>query len=90
LHSSCARTDDCRLWESEVMKKMKNNTSGYKGVSWNSHAKAWAARITVRGRRVFLGSFDDPVEAAKAYNEAALEYHGEFAVLNKIPKNKAA
>jgi hypothetical protein len=31
-----------------------------------------------------LGSFNDPIEAARAYNAAALKYHKEFAHLNKI------
>jgi hypothetical protein len=31
-----------------------------------------------------IGYFEDLIEAAKAYNEAALKYHGEFAKLNEI------
>jgi len=31
-----------------------------------------------------LGYYITKEEAAQAYNEAALKYHGEFALLNKI------
>lgn len=36
----------------------------------------------VQGKHVNLGSFLDPVIAAKAYDQAAVEYKGANAVLN--------
>lgn len=64
--------------------KPSNNTSGYKGVHWNKSMNAWQARIQVDGKRYNLGYFNDKIDAAKAYNEAAIIYHGEFAKLNNI------
>ena len=59
--------------------RFRNNVSGYKGVSWYSRGKCWAAYIAAYGTRKFLGYFDLPEEAAAAYNKAAGELHGEFA-----------
>lgn len=62
----------------------KNNTSGFKGVSWNRGMKKWSAQIQFERKNVRLGFFVDSKEAARAYNRAAKQYHGEFAKLNKI------
>lgn len=56
----------------------KNNSSGYKGVSWYPLTKKWKARIGVNYKRIALGYFDTPEEAYKAYCEASKKYHGEF------------
>lgn len=64
--------------------KSKNNTSGYKGVCWHRRHQKWQADIAYNGTNVFLGRFNDPKDAARAYNKAALRYHGEFARLNEI------
>lgn len=62
-------------------KKNPNNTSGYRGVCWIKLNNKWRASITVN-RTIHIGLFENVVDAAKAYDKAALEYHGEFAQLN--------
>lgn len=61
----------------------KNNKSGYKGVSWDSHRNKYAASISVDRRTVHLGRFENKEEAAEAYDKAASFYFGKFALLNK-------
>jgi hypothetical protein len=61
-----------------------DNTSGYKGVSWNKHFQKWEAYIIKNGIKKFLGLFSVREEAAQAYNLAAIIYHGRFARQNKI------
>jgi hypothetical protein len=63
----------------------RNNTSGFKGVTWNKRYSKWAVQIIVRGQHIFLGYFTDKIEAAKTYNEAALAHFDSFACLNPIP-----
>lgn len=64
--------------------KQKNNTSGYKGVFWSIPAKRWRAQIRVDRKFIHLGLFDSTIDAAKAYNKAAIELFGEFAHLNPV------
>ena len=62
----------------------KNNTSGYKGVSWNKERRKWSAYIRTNGSIKFLGYFAVLREAAHAYNNAAKSIFGEFACINKL------
>lgn len=64
--------------------EQRNNTSGFKGVSWSKAAGKWEARIKHEGKQTYLGVFDDAVLAAAAYNGAARYLFGEFAFLNTI------
>jgi hypothetical protein len=63
-------------------KRLRNNTSGYKGVCWNKQGLNWQAMIWVDLKSIRLGYFDDPIEAAHAYDKAALKYYGDFAQPN--------
>ena len=53
-----------------------------KGVGWYPRDKQWRARIGVNSGSMYLGYFYNELEAAKAYDEAAKKYHGEYANLN--------
>lgn len=62
----------------------RNNTTGYRGVDYNKDHKAFRARVNVNRKSVYCRYFKTAEEAAKAYNEAALKYFGEFANLNNV------
>ena len=62
----------------------QGSSSKYLGVHWIASTSKWRARISKDGKSKCLGLFTDEKEAAKAYNKAAPEMHGEFANLNKI------
>ena len=61
----------------------RNNTSGFKGV-YKARSGKWTARIMVDYQDRHLGTFADKEDAARAYNEAALEAWGDFAHLNEV------
>lgn len=63
-------------------KRPSNSTSGFKGVGWHKAARAWTAKIGVNNKRIHLGCFDSSEDAARAYDYAALKYHGDFARTN--------
>ena len=62
----------------------KNNKSGFKGVRLHKPSSLYIAQIGIKEKKKHIGYFKCPVEAAKAYNEAAIKYFGEFAQLNEI------
>lgn len=69
---------------------MKNNTSGFIGVTWSKQNKKYLATIYYKKGHVHLGCFDDPKEAATAYDQAATTLYGKFANTNFDIKNYAA
>lgn len=60
----------------------RKGSSEYKGVTWNSARGKWQAQIMVDRHNRYLGRYKTEVEAAAAYNAAALEAWGEHARLN--------
>jgi len=62
----------------------KNNTSGFKGVSWVERYQKWGVQIQIDSHSRFKGYFDDPMEAAAAYDKAAHENFRDFAHSNAM------
>lgn len=62
--------------------KYKDNKSGFKGVFWCSTKNKWRACIRSNFRFIHIGYFENKIDAALAYDEAASKYHGKFAKLN--------
>lgn len=61
--------------------KIVAGSSRFKGVCLNKSG-TWTAYIKRDGRSTNIGSFDDEIEAALAYDRAALDVFGEFALTN--------
>lgn len=70
--------------------KLRTRGKKYKGVYFQTVIKRGKkytyhrAKIMANGQEIQLGGFSSEAAAAKAYNQAALKYHGEFAHLNQI------
>lgn len=56
--------------------------SAYLGVHWKRAIAKWAAEIGAHGEKQWLGTFEDEGDAARAYDQAALEIYGPSARLN--------
>lgn len=67
-------------------KSKAKRTSQYKCVYWNERRQRWIAKMQAHGKYIWIGTYDSELEAAKAYNEAAIKHHGNFAALNDIPE----
>lgn len=61
----------------------KDNTSGYKGITFHKATNKWQAQIQINKERKHLGVFSDIKEAKKTYDEALIKYFGIFAKTNK-------
>jgi len=62
--------------------RVLSTPSGYRGVSWHEPTQKWQASIWKNRKIQYLGWFEDIEDAAKAYDQAAIIVHGNFAVLN--------
>jgi hypothetical protein len=79
----------CTSFENSMNRKgNKRLFSKYKGVSFNRKTLKWTAKISIDRKSISLGTFVNETDAAKAYNEAAFKYAGEFAYLNVIEESE--
>jgi hypothetical protein len=74
----------CTFENNYNARKLTIGSSKYKGVNKREKYIAFRARIRFNKKLIHLGYFKKEIEAAKAYNEAAKKYFGEYACLNKI------
>ena len=64
--------------------KQKSSAAGYRGVYRDKNENFYSAQIEVNGNKIRLGYFKTKEDAARAYNDAAIKHHGEFAKLNEV------
>lgn len=74
------RKENLRLCTRTENRRNSRAQNKFKGVVWHKQKNKWMS--TIKGK--FLGYFDNDLDAAKAYNEAAKKEYGEFAWLNKV------
>jgi len=82
---NCRWVNKC-VQSRNIKQQRKNNTSGYKGVSYSKIYKKFIAYITVNKKRKHLGYFDSAVDGAKAYNKYVTDNKLEHTLNKRIPK----
>jgi hypothetical protein len=78
-HKNFVKSDN-RLENLEVVTNRENcnkkhlySTSKYTGVYWDKRRKIWRAEITIKGKKLYLGSFEDDYNAHIVYERALAE-----------------
>lgn len=62
--------------------KRRGGSSVFKGVGFDKERNKWYAKLTTDGETLNMGRFDSEVEAAMAYDRAAVDVFGSFARTN--------
>ena len=66
--SNCSWETRC-IQSRNTSKLRKNNTSGYKGVTFHKSSGKWYSTITVKQKSFHIGGFRTPKEAGQAYDK---------------------
>jgi hypothetical protein len=73
----------CTLSENARNRIHQGGSSKYKGVFWKKANGKWCAQISEGGRKIYLGLYNNEIEAALAYDNRAKADFGRYALLNK-------
>lgn len=83
--ANCCRFNlrTCTRKENQAnLRKQRGTCSRFKGVSYNKRRRKYFAQCDFGGNHRWLGFFNEEVDAARAYDRAAVEESGEFARVN--------
>lgn len=72
----------CTRSQNQQNRQITCGISKYKGVCWHKGRKTWVAYIITNKKQLHLGCYDSEIEAARAYDKAALELFKDFAYTN--------
>lgn len=64
--------------------KRRDNTSGYRGVTWNEATQSWRAQVSVNGKNHYCGLYATREDAAAARDLKATILHGDFVRLSHL------
>jgi hypothetical protein len=61
-------------------RKRKDNTTGKPGVGFHKKNQKWTAYISINRKQIYLGSFDNFLDAVSARNIAEIDYYGYLKI----------
>ncbi len=72
-----------------IKNNRKKKTSLYRGVYWYERDSRWVANLCLNYKTIYLGRFDNELEAAQAYDTAVTMFRGEYASPNLVEQLEA-
>ena len=80
------RKSDCVGNSRNRSKYNMQTSSTFKGVFYDKKKSKYTGRITIeKGKTLYLGHYVLETDVAFYYNQHAIQYFGEYAVLNELP-----